>query len=112
KLCRWPHPHRLSVGTMRRNARAFLLRYRTYRQASTVRLSTLQPSRCAGIPMLTSEDLRLFLAIIREGSMYAAGRRLEVDHSTIVRRLSVLEARLDTRLFDRSTRGVTPTQAA
>lgn len=62
--------------------------------------------------MLTSEDLRLFLAIIREGSMYAAGRRLEVDHSTIVRRLSVLEARLDTRLFDRSTRGVTPTQAA
>lgn len=62
--------------------------------------------------MLTSEDLRLFLSIMREGSMFAAARRMEVDHSTIVRRLTALETRLGTRLFDRSSRGVTPTSAA
>lgn len=62
--------------------------------------------------MLTSDDLRLFLAIMREGSMFSASRKLEVDHSTIVRRLTALEQRLGTRLFERSPRGVTPTAAA
>lgn len=61
---------------------------------------------------LTSEDLRLFLAVMREGNMLAAARRIGVDHSTVARRLSALEARLNTRLFERSTQGVSPTPIA
>ncbi|MFC4595691.1 LysR family transcriptional regulator [Sphingobium tyrosinilyticum] len=62
--------------------------------------------------MLQSSDLQLFLAILREGNMVAAGRRVGVDHSTVARRLSVLERELGARLFDRTPRGVTPTPAA
>ncbi|MHA6767788.1 LysR family transcriptional regulator [Sphingobium ummariense] len=62
--------------------------------------------------MLSSDDLRLFLAMMREGNMLAAARRTGVDHSTVARRLNAMEAMLDARLFDRSPRGVTPTPAA
>ncbi|NML12616.1 LysR family transcriptional regulator [Sphingobium sp. AR-3-1] len=62
--------------------------------------------------MLNSDDLRLFLAVMREGNMLAASRRVGVDHSTVARRITSLEATLGARLFDRSPRGVTPTQAA
>lgn len=62
--------------------------------------------------MLSSGDLRLFLAVMREGNMLAAARRVGVDHSTIARRITALEKELGARLFDRSPRGVTPTQAA
>lgn len=66
----------------------------------------------AVLPMLNSADLQLFLAILREGNMVAAGRRAGVDHSTVARRLTALEQALDARLFERSPRGVTPTPAA
>lgn len=66
----------------------------------------------AVLPMLNSADLQLFLAILREGNMVAAGRRAGIDHSTVARRLTALEQSLDARLFDRSPRGVTPTPAA
>ncbi|WP_188065764.1 LysR family transcriptional regulator [Sphingobium sp. KCTC 72723] len=62
--------------------------------------------------MLNSADLQLFLAILREGNMVAAGRRAGIDHSTVARRLTALEQALDARLFERSPRGVTPTPAA
>lgn len=62
--------------------------------------------------MLSSDELRLFLAVMREGNMLAAARRVGVDHSTIARRITSLEATLGARLFDRSPRGVTPTRAA
>jgi DNA-binding transcriptional LysR family regulator len=62
--------------------------------------------------MLDSEQLRVFLAIVREGTTVAAARRLGIDHSTASRRLSGLEQALGTRLFDRSPRGLAPTAAA
>lgn len=62
--------------------------------------------------MLTSDQLMAFLAVIREGNTVAAARRLSLDHSTVSRRLSALEAALGTRLFDRSPRGLAPTAAA
>ena len=62
--------------------------------------------------MLNSDDLRLFLAVMREGNMLAAARRAGIDHSTVARRINALEAVLAARLFDRSPRGVTPTPAA
>lgn len=62
--------------------------------------------------MLNSDDLRLFLTVMREGNMVAASRRAGVDHSTVARRISALETMLKSRLFERSPRGVTPTPAA
>lgn len=62
--------------------------------------------------MLNSDELRLFLAVMREGNMLAAARRVGVDHSTVARRIGNMETTLGARLFDRSPRGVTPTPAA
>lgn len=62
--------------------------------------------------MLNSEELRLFLAVMREGNMLAAARRIGVDHSTVARRMTQMERTLGARLFDRSPRGVMPTPAA
>ncbi|MDQ4420142.1 LysR family transcriptional regulator [Sphingobium sp. DEHP117] len=62
--------------------------------------------------MLSSDDLRVFLGIIRTGSTVGAARRLGIDHSTVSRRLTALEHQLDIRLFDRSPRGLTATSAA
>ncbi len=46
-------------------------------------------------------DLRIFLALAREGSLTAAARRLEVSHPTVARRIRALEAAVGARLFDR-----------
>ena len=62
--------------------------------------------------MLESDQVLAFLAIVRTGTTLAAARRLGVDHSTVARRLTRLEAALGVRLFDRSPRGLTPTESA
>jgi len=46
--------------------------------------------------MLDWDDLRYFLAIAREGTLARAGSELEINATTVGRRLSALEARLDT----------------
>lgn len=56
------------------------------------------------------DDIRLFLELAREGSLSAAARRLKVDHSTVARRVTALEKRLDLRLFDRLARGYVLTE--
>lgn len=53
------------------------------------------------------DDLRIFLAIARAGTVSEAARQLELDHSTVSRRLANLEARLAMRLFDRAGRRLT-----
>ncbi|MEE8118319.1 MAG: LysR family transcriptional regulator [Gammaproteobacteria bacterium] len=58
------------------------------------------------------DDLRFFLALSREGSVSGAGRALGVKHTTVARRISALEERLGTRLFDRLPDGYAMTQAA
>ena len=62
--------------------------------------------------MLDPAALQIFLAVLREGNMVAAGRRAGIDHSTVARRLSALESDLGARLFERTSRGVIPTDAA
>ena len=45
------------------------------------------------------DNLRLFLAVVRAQSAQEAARRLEVDHSTITRRLHRLEKELGAQLL-------------
>jgi len=47
------------------------------------------------------DDLRLFLAVAREGSISGAARSLGVQHSTVSRRMRALEAKLGVRLIER-----------
>jgi len=58
------------------------------------------------------DDLRVFLALSREGSVSGAGRALGVKHTTVARRIRGFEERLGTRLFDRLPNGYAMTQAA
>lgn len=50
------------------------------------------------------DDLRVFLSVARAGTVSEASRLLEIDHSTVSRRLANLEARIGIRLFDRAGR--------
>lgn len=51
------------------------------------------------------DDIRVFLAVARCGQILAASRRLGINHATAARRLSALEAALDTQLVVRRTNG-------
>lgn len=57
------------------------------------------------------DDLRIFLAIARAGTLLGAARSLGVNHTTIARRLSALEAALEADLFVRQTTGTVLTSA-
>ena len=57
------------------------------------------------------DDLRLFLAIARQGTIVDAARSLECDHSTVSRRLSQLEAAIGIELFYRAGRRLRITEA-
>src|SRR3954465_3564343 len=50
-------------------------------------------------------DLRYFLELARAGTLSGASRRLEVEHTTVARRIDRLEGQLGTTLFDRSREG-------
>ena len=54
-------------------------------------------------------DVRFFLAVAREGTLTGAAQRLRIDHTTVGRRLRILEETLRAKLFDRSTTGCTLT---
>jgi DNA-binding transcriptional LysR family regulator len=56
-------------------------------------------------------DIPLLLALAREGSMSAAGRKLGIDPSTLSRRLVAAEGALETRLFIRDNTGYHATEA-
>ena len=57
------------------------------------------------------DDVRIFLAVARSGQMLGAARRLGVNHATVARRLSALEASLNVTLVVRRTNGCELTQA-
>lgn len=63
------------------------------------------------MPELDWNDLPAFLAVARIGRLTTAAQRLGIDHSTLSRRLSGLEASLGTRLFDRRSTGFVLTAA-
>ena len=57
------------------------------------------------------DDLRLVLAVTREGTLSGAARRLNVTHSTVFRRLGAIEEKIGARLFERFRDGYAPTPA-
>lgn len=57
------------------------------------------------------DDARHFLAAARAGQISAAARRLGVDHATVGRRISALEASLGARLLERRPSGCALTPA-
>lgn len=54
--------------------------------------------------MFDWEDLRYFSVFAQEQSLSAAARKLKVDHATVARRISALEAALNLKLVDRRPR--------
>jgi DNA-binding transcriptional LysR family regulator len=58
------------------------------------------------------DDVRVFLAVYRAGSLGQAALRLAMDTSTVSRRLSAFEEGLAVRLFDRARDGIAATSAA
>jgi DNA-binding transcriptional LysR family regulator len=58
------------------------------------------------------EQIRLFLAVFRAGSLAGAGARLCLDVSTVSRRLDRLEAQVGAPLFERTRDGTAPTALA
>jgi DNA-binding transcriptional LysR family regulator len=58
------------------------------------------------------ELYRSFLAVLEEGSLSAAARRLRSTQPTIGRQIATLEQNLNVALFTRSRHGLNPTQTA
>ncbi|GAA6208419.1 LysR family transcriptional regulator [Cognatishimia sp. WU-CL00825] len=57
-------------------------------------------------------DVRVFLAVMREGSTLGAARQLGINQTTVALRIDVLEHTLCLTLFERTTRGAEPTAQA
>jgi DNA-binding transcriptional LysR family regulator len=57
------------------------------------------------------DDLRFFLAVAEHRSLSAASRKLDVNHSTVFRRINRLEDAAGVRLFERLSDGYQLTQA-
>ncbi|APD30431.1 LysR family transcriptional regulator [Pandoraea thiooxydans] len=62
-------------------------------------------------PVFDWDDLRSFLAVVRAGRLTTAALQLQIDHSTLSRRICALEASLQVRLFDRLPTGYSLTPA-
>ena len=57
------------------------------------------------------DDIRIFLAIVRKGSLPEAAKDLKIAHSTVFRRFNAFEEQIGVRLFDRSSTGFVLTPA-
>jgi DNA-binding transcriptional LysR family regulator len=72
------------------------------------------PGQATGIheARMNWDDLRYVLALAKAGSLAKAAKELRVDHTTVGRRVEVLESNLGVRLFTRTTTGYTLTAEA
>lgn len=57
------------------------------------------------------DDIRIAYTVAKLGTLSAAAEALDIHHSTVLRRINGLEAKLNTRLFFRHARGYEPTEA-
>lgn len=63
-------------------------------------------------PFATLTHIPAFAAVMREGSLSGAARRLGQAQPTVRRHIEALEAELGTALFTRAANGLTPTEMA
>jgi len=56
-------------------------------------------------------DINVAYHVAKHGTLTAAAEALDVHHSTVLRRISALEQKLETKLFHRHARGYVPTEA-
>jgi DNA-binding transcriptional LysR family regulator len=61
--------------------------------------------------MLELDDLRTFVEVVEAGGFNRAASHLDVAKSIVSRRITRLEADLGVRLLNRTTRGISPTDA-
>lgn len=59
---------------------------------------------------LNWDDLKFFLAVARTGTLRGGANSIGANHTTLTRRISVMESRVGSRLFDRSKQGLVLTQ--
>ncbi len=59
---------------------------------------------------LNWDDLKFFLAVARSGTIRGGADSIQVNHTTLTRRLSLMEDSIGSRLFDRSRQGLVLTQ--
>jgi DNA-binding transcriptional LysR family regulator len=57
------------------------------------------------------DDLALLLAICRAGTLSGAAKSLQVNHSTVFRRLNAIEEKMGVRFFERLAHGYAMTEA-
>ena len=62
-------------------------------------------------PKISLELLELYLAVVRDGTISAAARKLSIAPSLAARKIAGLEKELNARLFDRTSNKVMLTQA-
>ncbi len=80
-------------------------------QKCTSIASYAEESRREGKQLVNWDDLKIFLAVAREGSARGAACKLGIHHSTITRRVEAFESAQKIRLFDRLPTGYTLTAA-
>ncbi len=68
--------------------------------------------KCGNMAGMRWDDGRHFLAALRAGSFGDAARELGVEQSTVSRRVAALEDALGAELFQRTPRGLVPTELA
>src|SRR4051794_19001864 len=87
---------------------------RVVHQCTGVLSRMRQPHRlcaCRNMMKIDWDDVRYFLAVARHGSVRAAADNLEVNHTTVLRRIAQLEARLGTQMFEKLPAGYRLTDA-
>jgi DNA-binding transcriptional LysR family regulator len=66
---------------------------------------------CIKAQRMDWDNLRYFLELARSGTLMSAARRLEVDHTTVARRIQALEKEVGAPLFSRESGGHRLTEA-
>jgi len=74
-------------------------------------LAIIENLVCMNAQKLDWNELRIALAVCREGSLSGAARQLGVNHSTVYRRVQQIEDKIGVRLFERLPFGYVMTEA-
>lgn len=74
-------------------------------------LAFLGRSHLASMPLDSLQPIRIFVSVVQNGSLSAAGRHLGLSPASVSRHLGALEAALACRLINRTSRKLTLTEA-